>query len=260
MIEHNIYNIKILKFSNLQKHENLIHYSSTRMGGSSVDHLTSLNLGYTVKDKTSNVTNNLKLLAQSLQIDKSDFVFPKQTHSANVGIVRSSIDIFPDTDALITNIPGICISVRTADCVPILLFDPVKKAIAAIHSGWKGTVQKISQKTIELMHDEFGTNPSDLVTGIGPSIGPKVYEVGPEVVEVFNEKFIQNHFFTPVKNSNKYLLDLWEANKEILMESGIFEGKIEVAEICTYSNPELFFSARRDQGKTGRLATGIMLI
>jgi len=259
MIIQEINKLKLLNFSNLLEHEGIIHYSTTRIGGLSKDHLESLNLGYTVKDKTTNVTQNLQLLAASLQIEKSQFVFPKQTHSAHIGIVRSNKDIFPDTDALITNAQGICISVRTADCVPVLLFDPKKKVIAAIHSGWKGTVQKISKKTIEIMQKEFGTKPSDIIAGIGPCIGPTIYEVGMEVKELFDEKFPRNNFFSSVKNSEKYILDLWKANTRVLIESGINENKIELAEMCTYSNQELFFSARRDKNKTGRLASGIML-
>jgi len=184
---------------------------------------------------------------------------PKQTHSKNIGIVNSTKDIFPDTDSLITNKPGICIFIRTADCVPILLFDPIKNVLAAIHSGWKSTIQKISKHTIELMQKEYGTDPNNLIAGIGPSIGPKVYEVGAEVAELFQEQFGMDHIVIPKENSNKYLLNLWEVNKQILIESGIPESQIEIAKICTYSNPKLFFSARRDGVKTGRLATGIML-
>ena len=252
-------NIKLLQFNNLSEHEDIVHFSSTRIGGKSIGKLESLNLGYTVNDNPKNVTQNLESLAKSMGFDRNQMVSPKQTHSKNIGIVNSTNDIFPDTDALITNKPGICIFIRTADCVPILLYDPTNKALAAIHSGWKSTIQEISKHTIELMQNEFGTNPKDIVAGIGPSIGPEVYEVGPEVAEVFQEQFEVNHIVTAIENSDKYLLNLWEVNKQILIKSGIPENKIEVAEMCTYSNSELFYSARRDGVKTGRLATGIML-
>lgn len=253
-------NIKYLQFKNLSNFKNLKHFSSTRIGGSSSGILNSLNLGYSVNDNPKNVSNNLDLLVNTLNFTRKQIVSPKQTHGANIGIVKTENDIFPDTDALITNVPNLCIFIRTADCVPILLFDPVSKAIAAIHSGWKGTVQKISKHTIELMKREFGTNPMDIIAGIGPSIGPKVYEVGPEVIDQFNESFGMNYCSSPIKNSKKGLLDLWKANKKILLNSGIPENQIEIAEICTYSNPELFFSARRDGLKTGRLATGIIIM
>ena len=252
-------NIKYLQFKNLSSFENLIHFSTTRIGGVSSEKLKSLNLGYTVNDNPKNVTDNLELLAKSIGFEKMQMVSPKQTHSKNIGIVKSEQDIFPDTDALICNTPNICIFTRTADCVPILLFDPVQKVIAAIHSGWKSTVHKISKLTIELMQNEFGTKPGNIIAGIGPSIGPEVYEIGPEVIELFHKSFGENHIVTPIKNSDKGLLNLWKINKQILVECGIPENKIEVAKICTYANPDLFYSARRDGVKTGRLATGIML-
>ncbi len=252
-------NIKLLQFNNLSEYGDVVHFSTTRIGGASDSKLESLNLGYTVNDNPKNVTQNLESLAKLLDFNKNQMVSPKQTHSKNIGIVNSNKDIFPDTDALITNKPGICIFIRTADCVPILLYDPIQNALAAIHSGWKSTIQEISKHTIELMQDEFGTKPENLIAGIGPSIGPKVYEVGVEVAELFQEQFGVNHTVEPIKNSNKYLLNLWEANKQILIETGIPETQIEIAEICTYSNSELFYSARRDGIKTGRLATGIML-
>lgn len=206
--------IKYLQFNNLSKFENLNHFSSTRIGGPSSGSLKSFNLGYTVNDNPKIVTSNLNLLASMLNFERKQMVSPKQTHSANIGIVKTKNDIFPDTDALITNVPNLCVFIRTADCVPILLFDPVRKAIAAIHSGWKGTIQEISKLTIELMQKEFGTNPKDIIAGIGPSIGPKVYEVGAEVTDKFNESFGMNSCSTPVKNSRKAYLDLWKANKK----------------------------------------------
>ncbi|MBU8891538.1 MAG: peptidoglycan editing factor PgeF [Bacteroidales bacterium] len=259
MITQNKNNIKYLQFQNLSVHNNITHFSSTRVGGVSSGHLYSLNTGFTVHDNPKNVTNNLELLAKSIGFEKSHMVSPKQTHSKNIGIVKSGHDIFPDTDALVTNVPGICIFIRTADCVPILLFDPVEKVVAAIHSGWKSTIQKVAKHTVRIMQKEFGTNPKNIIAGIGPSIGPKVYEVGPEVIEIFYRSFGRNRNVTPINNSDKGLLNLWEVNKQILVDCGIPENQIEVAEMCTFSNPELFYSARRDKNKTGRLATGIVL-
>ena len=251
--------IQLLQFENLLKFKNITHFSTTRTGGFSKNHLAGFNLGYTVGDEPKNVTQNLELLAVILDIEKRQLVSPKQTHSKNIGIVTSPKDAFPDTDALITNIPGICLFVRTADCVPILLYDPVQEAVAAIHSGWKSTLQEISKHTIDLMQNAYGTQPENIIAGIGPSIGPDVYEVGPEVVEQFKNHFTFDNYITPVKNSDKGLLNLWKINHQILIDSGIPGEQIEVAEMCTYSNPDLFYSARRDGVNSGRLATGIML-
>ena len=252
-------NIKLLRFANLTKNDSIIHFSSTRAGGVSSGNLFSLNLGYTVNDNPKNVSTNLELLSSANNIGRSKMVFPKQTHGANIGIVRSEHDIFPNTDSLITNIPGICICVRTADCVPILLYDTIQNVVAAIHSGWKGTVQGISMRTIRIMQKEFDSKPENIIAGIGPSIGPEVYEVGPEVIEMFNNSFRKNHIITPIINSEKGFLNLWKANKQILIESGIPEDNIEISGMCTFSNPELFYSARRDKNRTGRLASGIMI-
>ena len=251
--------IKYLQFSNLSEFENITHFSTTRLSGKSEGKLSSFNLGYTVNDNPLIVKSNLDALANIFGFERSQMVSPKQTHSKNIGIVKSTHDIFPDTDALVTNIPGICIFVRTADCVPILLYDSVQKAAAAIHSGWKSTIQEISKHTLEIMQKEYGTNPKDIVAGIGPSIGPEVYEIGLEVIELFYKQFGTDHIIKPIKDSDKGLLNLWEANKQILMNCGVPENQIEIAEICTYSNPGLFYSARRDGVKTGRLATGIII-
>lgn len=251
--------IQLLQFENLLKFKDITHFSTTRTGGFSKNHLASFNLGYTVGDEPKNATQKLNLLAGVLDIEKEQMVSPKQTHSKNIGVVTSAKDIFPNTDALITNVAGICIFVRTADCVPILLYDPVQKAIAAIHSGWKSTLQEISRHTIDRMQKEYDTKPGNLIAGIGPSIGPDVYEVGPEVIKKFQNQFRYDNYIVPIKNSDKGLLNLWKINHQILIDSGIPEKQIEIAEMCTYSNPDLFYSARRDGVKTGRLATGIML-
>ncbi|HSH53087.1 MAG TPA: peptidoglycan editing factor PgeF, partial [Bacteroidales bacterium] len=221
--------IQLLQFEQLLEFKDITHFSTTRTGGFSKNHLAGFNLGYTVGDEPKNVAKNLNLLAGILNIDKEQMVSPKQTHSNNIGVVTSTNDIFSDTDALITNIPEICIFVRTADCVPILLYDPVKKAIAAIHSGWKSTLQEISKHTINRMQKEYGTQPKNLIAAIGPSIGPEVYEVGPEVIEPFQKKFHLSHSITPIKNSTKGLLNLWKINHQILIDSGVPKAQIEVA-------------------------------
>ncbi|MEE4196877.1 MAG: peptidoglycan editing factor PgeF [Bacteroidales bacterium] len=251
--------IRLLQFEKLLPYQEVRHFSTTRRGGFSENHLASMNLGYTVGDNPATVTRNMGRLARALDIEAGQLVSPKQTHSRNIGVVTSTKAVFPDTDALITNIPGICIFVRTADCVPILLFDPIKKAVAAIHSGWKSTLQEICRHTIESMHQQYNTEPGDLIACIGPSIGPEVYEVGPEVIEQFQNHFGFDHYITPLKNSAKGLLNLWEINHQILTNAGVPAQQIEVAGMCTYSNPELFYSARRDGVKCGRMATGIML-
>ena len=217
-------------------------------------------MGYTVNDNPAFVDRNLELLSLAADIPRDKMVFPKQTNGTNIAIVNSFNETFHDTDALITNIPGVCIGVRTADCVPVLLFDPVKKVIAAIHSGWKGTVEKISKRTIKLMIEKFQVNPKNLIAGIGPSIGPDVYEIGNDVIMKVEQSFGKNHVLKNIAGTEKAFFDLWTANKLVLEESGVLSDNIEIAGMCTFANESLFYSARRNGKQAGRLASGIMLV
>ena len=174
-------NIQYLQFSNFSEFKDIIHFSTTRLSGKSKGILSSFNLGYTVNDNPKNVNENLDSLAHALDIKRSQMVSPKQSHTKNIGIVKTENDLFNNTDALITKVPNICIFVRTADCVPILLYDPVQKAAAAIHSGWKSTIQEISRHTILLMQKEYDTNPNHLIAGIGGPLSLELYSRTAEV-------------------------------------------------------------------------------
>ncbi|MDP2113024.1 MAG: peptidoglycan editing factor PgeF, partial [Bacteroidota bacterium] len=164
-------------------------------------------------------------------------------------------------DALITNEPGLFICVQTADCVPILLFDPQKKVVAAIHAGWRGTVSKIAQKTIQQMTEKFSCQPTDILAGIGPSIHMHAYEVGPEVVEAVKANFSNSPaLLKPSLNEGNAYFDLWEANQTVLLEAGIPEENIELMGLCSFEQADLFYSARRDGADTGRMVSGIRLV
>ena len=255
----------VLQFSNLSKYPELIHFSSTRTGGSSVASYSSLNLGLNSGDAHDQVVANRNLLSSALGIKADCLIFPKQTHTSTVKVIRENFLsaseenrrlYLRDTDSIITDLKGVCVAVKTADCVPVLLFDHKLKVVAAIHAGWKGTLQNIVNETIQKMADEFGTNASDLIAGIGPSISPEVYEVGVDVHSLFDPDFLTPT--NPVKGGKK-LLDLWKANREQLIHAGVPSDQIEIAGFCTLSDPERFFSARRDGAKTGRMGSGIMI-
>jgi YfiH family protein len=160
----------------------------------------------------------------------------------------SAID---NSDALITQHPDILLMVQVADCVPILLYDPVNKVIAAIHAGWKGTVKLIVEKTIKKMVDEFGSDPKDIIAGIGPSVGPCCYEVGKEVIhDAGNMKeFIDK----------RGRFDLWRANESQLISQGLKRSNIKIASVCTMCNKDIYFSSRASGGNTGRFGAGIIL-
>lgn len=247
--------LSVFKFESFKKYKGIAHFITTKEGW--------------VSGSKSRFTGDLKEeyaefrkeLAISCEANANQFVFPRQTHSDHIAVVTSADEnTIIDTDALITNQPGLFVCVQTADCVPVLLYDPQKKVVAAIHAGWKGTVSKIVLKTVQKMTDQFGCQPSDIMAGIGPSIHMHAYEVGPEVVEAIVANFSNSTaLLKPSMNAGRAYLDLWEANQTALMEAGIPEENIEVMGLCSFEHADLFYSARRDGADTGRMVSGIRL-
>jgi YfiH family protein len=172
----------------------------------------------------------------------------------------------PDTDALVTDQPGIPLLTGHADCPPILLYDPVKRVIAAAHSGWRGTVAKIAAETIKVMQHGFGSNPADIIAGIGPSIGDCCYTVGDlvvqEVIAAFGEEAALN--FLPLQSDGSRVFDLWAAIEYTLVETGVPPENIEHSELCTLCHHDTFFSYRATppdmKGKQGNYGALIMLM
>jgi YfiH family protein len=260
-------NIPLYHFKNLSEYSNIKHFITSKNGGISTGNYDSFNMGYGTDDLQEHVFENRKLLASAIGIEIGQFVFPRQTHTNNAEIVTitdkgkgvfTKEDAIPVTDALITDQTGICIMIQVADCVPVLLFDPHKKVIAAIHAGWRGTATNIVGITIEKMQSEFGCLPSDIIAGIGPSIGPCCYEVGFEVSAQF-EELIPNEKVIDYKPNKKPVLNLWHTNKNLLTSAGIRPENIEISDFCTLCNHETFYSSRYFQGDTGRFTAGIML-
>jgi YfiH family protein len=202
-----------------------------------------------------------------LHISNENLIIPYQTHQTEIKVIDEHFFRLTSNqkkkhlhgvDGLITQLSGVCIGITTFDCVPLLFFDPVQKVIAASHAGWRGTCARISAKTVQKLVEKFNSNPSDICVAIGPSISQKVYEVGKEVVESFaNAGFDINEIVT-VRN-NSFFLDLWKANHIQLQQSGISDQHIEIAGICTYTEHERFFSARRLGIQSGRMLSGIIL-
>lgn len=249
--------LSVFKFESFKKFNNIAHFLTTKEGW------VSGNQPRFTGDKESEYSAFRKELALSCEWDGKRFVFPRQTHSDHVVNISSenSANTIPDTDALITNEPGIFVCVQTADCVPILLFDPQKKVVAAIHAGWRGTVAKIALKTVQQMSEKFGCQPEHIIAGIGPSIHIHAYEVGSEVIEAVEANFTNSSsLLKPSLNKGKAYFDLWEANKTVLIESGLQEENIEIMGLCTYEHSDLFYSARREGVDTGRMVSGIRLV
>lgn len=249
--------LSVFKFESFRKYKNIAHFVTTKEGWVAGDKPRFTG------DQESDYAEYRKELASSGEWKVNQFVFPRQTHSDHVAVAGpvSGSTTIEDTDAVITSERGIFVCVQTADCVPVLLFDTQKKVVAAIHAGWRGTVSKIVQKTILKMAQEFDCNPDDLVAGIGPSIHMHAYEVGPEVVKSVESVFANSSsILKPSLNAGHSYFDLWEANKTLLIESGISEQNIEVMGLCSYEHSNLFYSARRDGADTGRMVSGIKLV
>ena len=201
------------------------------------------------------------LLAGKLMIKPEQLVFPRQTHTNCVAdISHIPENEIKETDALVTNKTGICLCVQTADCVPILLFDKENNVIAAVHAGWRGTVKKIAEIAVQKMITNYNSSPKNIVAAIGPSISPDIYEVGIEVVEEV-KKSIPNADVMLAKNSSgKFHLNLWEANRQVLLAIGLSEKNIEILGECSYTQTSKYFSARKEGLETGRMVSGIMLL
>jgi polyphenol oxidase len=251
----------------LKMHNSLILYRLFEQFGNVIAFTTTQST-FTENDAprfTGNSLNkpdeNRERLADILKIQSGQLVFPRQTHTSCVAeICGLPEEEMEETDALITNQPGICLCVQTADCVPILLFDPKQKAVAAVHAGWRGTVKKIAGETIEKMKTSYHSHPEDIFAAVGPSIGPDVYEVGDEVVKAVQKNIPSSEKTLHKNNSGKFHFNLWEANRQILLECGLIPENIEILGECTFQRKEKYYSARREGIETGRLVSGIMRI
>ncbi|HYF75027.1 MAG TPA: peptidoglycan editing factor PgeF [Candidatus Nitrosocosmicus sp.] len=238
------------------------HCFTTRVGGVSQGVYNSLNTSLDKEDPAENVLKNLDIVCSAIGIDYRKLVLTDQTHEDTIRIVTEA-DIgkgisvpndITNTDGLMTNIPGIPLITFYADCVPLFFLDKRNRAIAVTHSGWRGTVKKIGAKTVRQMAEVYGTRPEDCLIGIGPSIGAECFEVGPEVAQEFMDSFAGWEEFVKPYGSEKYKIDLWQANKRMLMALGVPEANITISGFCTMCNEDLLFSYRRDKGRTGSLS------
>jgi polyphenol oxidase len=247
--------LNLWQFENLSKASSIDHFVSERTATPEGE----FTLSFSSSPDKEFIRSNRLMLAQALGIEATKLVMPSQVHKTRIVKVSSitAKDELQETDALITQEKGICVAVMSADCVPILIYDSKNHACAAVHSGWKGTVAKILEKTLEAMRLEFGTSGADVIAGIGPSASQASYEVGEEVITAVRDSFTNADRYMVHKPNNKALLDLWDANKSQLIEFGVPEERIEVADLCTIRNNNYFFSARK--GDTGRFAAGILL-
>jgi polyphenol oxidase len=262
--------IDLYNFDNLIDNKNICHFITSRSGGVSKKPYHSLNLSYSTKDLAENILENRARIARMLRIENEKLIFPTQTHSTNIKIIEENFLSLSasdkekqlcDVDALVTKEKGICICALTADCVPVFLFDREKHVVSVVHAGWRGTAGEIVSKTIMLLQDKFQTNPEHILAGIGPSIGTDAYEVGNEIAGIFIKLYGKDsNVVISRKFGDKVFLNLWEANRLQLIQSGVPEKNIEVAGMCTYQHDDIFYSSRKSGGDTGRFGNGIMLL
>jgi polyphenol oxidase len=261
--------ITIYRFSNLINFDQINHFISNRKGGYSKPPYESLNIGFNTADDEETILQNRQILGESIGVPMYRFTFADQTHSGNVTIVSADMkgrgsqersDSIADTDALITNEPGICLVAMMADCVPLLLFDPVKNVIGVVHAGWRGIIRKVAKNAIARMKKEFGSKASNILVGIGPSIGPCCYEIGEDVEIAIKETFDKtNQLLLKKPKKDKKHLDIWKANIDQLVCSGVPLENIETSNICTSCESDTYYSSRKGIGITGRFAAGIMI-
>ena len=257
-------------YSLFQQHvHHLLAISTERTGGFSVGNYASLNMCNYTGDDSEQVKNNRLRFCEQHNIDPKKLFSPRQTHSNNLLVIDEAFlklttekqtTLLEGVDALITAQKSICIGINTADCVPVLLFDPERNVIAVAHAGWRGTVARIAAKTAQQMIQDFQCRAENLLVAIGPSISAANYEVGNDVLAEFvKADFPTGKCFTKATNSDKLQLDLWAANRWQLEELGILPEHIEVAGICTFAQADTYFSARKLGINSGRIASCLMM-
>lgn len=234
------------------QYSKLIALQSYRNGGVSNGNYFSLNLGKNTNDREENVRENTRILCAAAGIDPECMVSSEQVHGTSI-LRAENPGHYNGYDAFITERKNLFLCIFTADCYPVLIYDPRHNASAAIHAGWKGSAGKIVMKTIAAMESSFNSDPSECLAYIGTGISAESYEVGREVAMNFPE---ESRPHLPYRNEEeKYLLDLGTVNYRQLLASGICASNIERSPFCTVRNNDLFFSYRRDKGKTGRMVS-----
>lgn len=263
MLLHSANDIPFYIFPSLSGFSELVHAVSTRRGGVSQPPFAALNLTWASGDDAQAVEENHRRLCAALGVAREAVVSSRQVHSAEVRRVGAAHRgrFIPACDGLITDEHGVPLLLRFADCVPLLLHDPRRKAIGLAHAGWRGTVAGMAQATVRAMTEAFGTRPDDLVAALGPAIGPCCYEIGPEVVAEVEATFGPDNGLLkanpkskaqsskPQESDGTLYFDLWAANAHQLRAAGV--ERIEIAGLCTACHRDEFFSYRAENGRTG---------
>ncbi|MFN8482222.1 MAG: peptidoglycan editing factor PgeF [Anaerolineae bacterium] len=249
--------VELFRFAAFEAVSGLIHGVSQRHGGVSRAPWACLNLGGSVGDAPDAVSANHERLCAALGVPRPALVSSRLVHGSDVAVVGAGQrgTLVPQTDALVTAEPDVYLLVRCADCVPVLMVDPVRRAVGAAHAGWRGTLALVAQKMAQTMADVFGSDPADLRVGIGPSIGPCCYEVRDDVAQATQAAFGDTAASLLPTARGRTTLDLWEANRRQVAALGVQH--IAVAGVCTACHVRDYYSHRAEGGRTGRFAAVI---
>lgn len=252
----------------------VVAFSTTRHGGVSKGNYSDFNINRYCGDSLKAIGINNKAFADELNISTERIIMPHQVHGTDACRIdndffklddESRKNVLEGKDALYTNIDNVCIGVSTADCIPVLLYDPASHVAAAIHAGWRGTVKRIVKRTVETIAATMGVAPSDLIAVIGPGISLKNFEIGDEVYDEFNHEDFDMSLIAKRypdhtdPNKEKWHIDLPLCNKLQLLAVGVKEENILMSGICTFDSVNDYFSARRLGQNSGRIFTGIMM-
>lgn len=255
--------LKTLKCRAFDAVPGLHHGFSTRHGGVSTGDCASLSFSYQ-KEPEAVVDENFRRFCEANMMPFESLVLTHQTHTANVATVGEEYKnkgrerSLRDTDGIVTDRSGLGLICFTADCVPLLLADPKARVAAAVHAGWRGTVQSIAKAAVQKMVS-LGADPQNILAAIGPSIGPCHFEVGPEVQEEFTKRFGDALPYRNSPREGRSMVDLWEANRLVLLEAGLEKDRIFTAKVCTFCNNSDFYSHRYTNGRRGSLIAAIAM-
>jgi len=246
--------LPVYRFEPWGAEPSLVHAVLTRLGGVSLPPFASLNLSQVVGDDPAAVATNYERVCGALGIRRSQMATCYQFHSADVFVVAASDGgrLVGHGDAMITDQPGVYLSMRFADCTPLLLHDPVRRAVGIAHAGWRGTLKNVAGAVVRAMVERLGCLPGDITAVVGPAIGPCCYQVGSEVIQAAEAVRADAAELLQPHAGGCYHFDLWEANRRQLVEAGVSHAA--VAGLCTACRTDHFFSHRAEQGQTGRFA------
>jgi YfiH family protein len=246
--------IPYYSFEALAGHEGIVNAVFTRRGGVSRPPFSELNVGHLVGDEVAAVESNHRMIFETLGLSSKEVVTAHQVHGNRVARVgrEDGGKVMPATDGLVTGIPGLSLMLRFADCLPIFLYDRERGVVGLGHAGWRGTAAKLAERLALTMVEGLGSDPTRIIAGLGPAIGPCCYQVGTEAAELLKASLDNWEEAVRLTQGNALYFDLWEANRLQLVGVGIRD--IETSQICTACHSAEFFSHRAEMGRTGRFA------